>query len=219
MPDVPRRPLLIGIAGGSGSGKTRFGSDLQRSFPKDTIEIFSLDNYYRPQEEQPRDFEGNPNFDTPESFYTERLFQDLREIKEGKELRVPKYEFNINRGSEPNYITVRPLSIILVEGIFTFYFEEVVDLLELKIFIQAPLWLMMKRRIERDEHERGYGDMKETLMRFERHVAPAFNQYILPLREKSDIIIPNHESYDNALALLKVYVQAMIEKNAVRSGG
>ncbi|MEM9325257.1 MAG: uridine kinase [Bacteroidota bacterium] len=204
------QPLLIGIAGGSGSGKTRFGSDLQKSFPVGTVEIFSLDNYYRPQEEQPKDFEGEPNFDTPESFYQQRLFEDLRSIKLGNELQVPKYQFNIDRGADPVYITVRPTPIVLVEGIFTFYFQEVVDLLELKIFIQAPLWLMMKRRIERDEMERGYGDMKQTLMRFERHVAPAFNQYILPCREKSDIIIPNHESYDNALSLLRTYLSARL---------
>ncbi len=211
MPDPMRSPLLIGIAGGSGSGKTRFGSDLQRSFPEGTVEIFSLDNYYRPQEEQPRDYDGQPNFDTPESFYRDRLLSDLQQISEGKELRVPKYQFNIDRGGTPSYITVRPLPVVLVEGIFTFYFQEVVDLLELKVFIQAPLWLMMKRRIERDESERGYGDMKETLMRFERHVAPAFNQYILPLREKADIIIPNHESYDNALSLLRTYLEARID--------
>lgn len=203
-------PLIIGIAGGSGSGKTRFASKLQAELSPERLEIFSLDNYYRPKEEQPLDHEGNENFDTPQSFYIDRIRDDLQRVKSGQDIQVPKYNFNIDRGGDQKKITVNAAPVVVVEGIFTFFFPEVRELLDYKIFVDAPQWLMLKRRIERDELERGYGDLKETLHRYENHVAPAFDKYILPLASKADLIIPNHDNFDTALELLTDFLKSKI---------
>ncbi len=204
------KPFILGIAGGSGSGKTRFANQLKERFSEETVEIFSLDNYYKPIENQPLDEFGDANFDRPESFYREKLLADLKLLKEGKDLQVPKYEFNINRGAEQKYIHVKAARIVVVEGLFTFYFDEIVPLIDLKLFVEAPVWLMMKRRIERDEFERGYGDLKATMDRYERHVIPAFNEFVLPCKNDSDLVIPNHRDFSIALSVLTNHLKSVI---------
>ena len=205
-----KKPSIVGISGGSGSGKTRFAAKLKESFDEAEVEIFSLDNYYLPIEKQPTDEFGEANFDLPQSFNREKLRQDLMLLKSGKDLIIPQYDFNVNRGGEPTMITVKACPIIIVEGLFTFYFEELNPILDLKLFVEAPIWLMMKRRIERDEFERGYGDLKATLDRYERHVIPAFNEFVLPCKEGCDIVIPNHTDFKNGLSVVTNHLKSLL---------
>lgn len=205
-----QQPLIVGISGGSGSGKTRFAANLKASFDEGQVEIFTLDNYYLPIEQQPVDELGEANFDMPQSFDRKKLQEDLLQLKAGKDLLIPQYDFNINRGGQPKMITVKACPIIIVEGLFTFYFEELSPAIDLKLFVEAPIWLMMKRRIERDEFERGYGDLKATLDRYERHVIPAFNEFVLPTREDADIIIPNHSNFEKGLSVVTNHLKSLL---------
>lgn len=204
------QPFIIGVSGGSGSGKSLFCSHLKERFPTESIDVFALDNYYLPYEQQPRDDKGEANFDTPQSFNLEQLKRDLATIRSGENVQVEKYEYNIDRGAEKPMVTVRAAPIILFEGIFSCYFEELSDLLDLKVYVDAPLWLMLKRRIQRDEVERGYGNLEETLERYQDHVAPAFERYIAPLRYQADMVIPNFNHFDRALDVLASFLKHKI---------
>jgi len=204
------KPFIVGIAGGSGSGKTRFANQLKDKFDSKNVEVFSLDNYYRPLAEQPVDEFGDANFDRPESFFRDKLKEDLQSLRSGQDLTIPKYEFNINRDGEPKFITVKANAIIIVEGLFTLYFEEIAPLIDLKLFVDAPIWLMMKRRIERDEVERGYGDLQATMNRYERHVIPAFKEFVQPCKDDSDLIIPNHNDFSNGLSVITSHLKSLL---------
>ncbi len=207
------QPFIIGVSGGSGSGKTLFCSHLKERFPSTSIDIFALDNYYLPIEKQPKDASGEANFDTPHSFDLVQLKKDLTRIRSGESIEVPKYEYNIERGAEKPMVKVQAAPIILFEGIFSCYFDELSELIDLKVYVDAPLWLMLKRRIERDEVERGYGNLEETLERYQNHVAPAFERYIEPLRYKADMVIPNINHFDRGLNVIEAFLKHQVGEN------
>ena len=198
-------PLIIGIAGGSGSGKTRFINELKESFLQGEVTVLSFDNYYKPIHEQPLDENGIENFDLPESLDDKKFFDDLISLKSGKQVSITTYTFN-KPDAIPEEIHLSPANILVVEGIFTFYFEDINKLLDLRIFIEAPDYLMLSRRIIRDGKERGY-DVEDVMYRFQNHVVPAYNQFIGPLKSKSDLIIPNHTEYTSALDVINKYIK------------
>lgn len=198
-------PLVIGISGGSGSGKTLFLKQLMKDFKTEEVSLLSLDNYYKPQNEQPKDPKGIENFDLPESLDRARFFQDLQKLKSGQNISIEEYTFN-NDTKTPETIHIKSGPIIVVEGIFTFYYKEVDELLDFKIFIEAPDYLMLTRRITRDAEERGY-DLGDVLYRFQHHVTPAFKKYIEPLKFDADIIIPNHNGFSVALDVVTTYLR------------
>ena len=167
------------------------------AFSPEEVSLLSLDNYYKPRTEQPRDAKGIENFDLPESLDRTRFFEDLQKLKQGSDISIREYTFN-NDQVIPGIIEVKSTPIIVVEGIFTFYFKEINDLLDFKIFIEAPDYLMLTRRITRDAEERGY-DLNDVLYRFQHHVTPSFKKYIEPLKYDSDVIIPNHNGFAMAL--------------------
>jgi uridine kinase len=202
--------LVIGITGGSGSGKTHFLKKLLESFPEETMTLFSMDNYYKPIEKQTLDENGIENFDIPEALDRERIYRDLLRLKEGETLVIDEYNFN-HFDKVPDKITIKPSPIIIVEGIFTFYYQEICKLLDLKVFIDTPDYLMLKRRITRDAQERGY-DLDDVLYRFEYHVTPAYRKYIKPLKYEADLIVPNHTNFDSALKVISSYMREYTQK-------
>ena len=197
-----KKPKIIGITGGSGSGKTHFIERLVEQMP--SVAVHSMDNYYIDRKLQAKDQEGVENFDTLASIDSERFAEDLRKLKQGKSLRLQEYNYN-NPNAEKRTITIPSSEIIVVEGIFTLYLEEIRELLDLKIYIEAPDFLMLKRRIIRDAEERGY-DLNDVLYRFEHHVTPAFKSFIEPSRKWADLIIPNHQSLDKALEVIIAFL-------------
>jgi len=204
------KPLIIGITGGSGSGKTLFLKQLMEKFEEGEISLLSLDNYYKPRTEQPLDERGVENFDLPESLDRERFSNDLRKLKQGKDIIIQEYTFN-NDEKKPQTIHIKATPIIVVEGIFTFYYEEILDLLDLKIYIEAPDYLMLTRRITRDAEERGY-DLSDVLYRFQHHVTPAFKKYIEPLKHEADVLIPNHNGFSVGLEVIVSYLRQKVNQ-------
>ena len=203
-------PLVVGISGGSGSGKTLFLRNLMEAFSDEQVSLLSLDNYYKPRNEQPKDPKGVENFDLPESLDRERFLQDLMKLKSGSDITIQEYTFN-NENREPQTIHIRSTSILVVEGIFTFYFKEIRELLDLKLFIEAPDYLMLTRRIKRDAEERGY-DLNDVLYRFQHHVTPSFKKFIEPLRNDADLVVPNHQGFPVALDVIIAYLQSRISQ-------
>lgn len=205
-------PYIVGITGGSASGKTLLLNELKKSFNEDELCIVSQDNYYRPREEQPVDKKGVQNFDKPESIDQKAFAEDVAKLKSGEIVTRKEYTFN-NPNVEAKILTFKPSSIIVVEGIFVFYLKEVMSQLDLKVFVDAKDFLMLKRRILRDAKERGY-DLDDVLYRFDKHVMPTFKKYIKPFKQDADIIIPNNnDSLKNGLGVLTGYLKSKIHNH------
>ena len=204
------KPYIIGITGGSGSGKTLFINKIIENFSNEELSLVSQDNYYRPRDKQPIDEKGVQNFDKPESIDIAQFTHDLKKLIDGAIIRIKEYTFN-NPELDPKIIEFQPAPVIILEGIFIFYVEEISELIDLKIFIDAPEHIMLKRRIIRDQTERGY-DLDDVLYRYEYHVMPAFNQYILPYKDFSDIIVNNHKNFDESVRVIRSHISSVLKK-------
>jgi uridine kinase len=203
-----KAPFFIGITGGSASGKTEFLKRLIGSFSNEQICLISQDNYYKSIEQQPKDHNGIANFDTPNSIDFDQFAADLRELYEGKTVKKLEYTFN-NPLITPKELVFFPAPIVVVEGIFVFYESKLSHLFDLKVFIDAKEHIKLKRRILRDRLERGY-DLEDVLYRYEHHVAPTYERYILPLKEEADIIVPNNVGFDKALSVIVAFLKTKI---------
>lgn len=203
-----KSPYIVGITGGSGSGKTRFLNGLLSRFDKTEVCLISQDNYYRKRSEQPVDEKGIKNFDLPESIDFDEYKKDIIALYNGEQVTRDEYTFN-NPDSMPKKILLNPAPVIVVEGIFVFYYKEIADLLDLKVFIDAKDYIKFKRRIIRDDKERGY-DLDDVLYRYEHHVMPTYETYIKPYKSSADLIIPNHTDFKEALDVLSTFLHSKI---------
>ena len=198
------KPIIVGITGGSGSGKTLFMHELMSRLPK--ASLLSMDNYYIDITKQPRDSSGVENFDKLESIDHDRFANDLKKLIKGETLKLKEYTFN-NEKSTARTFMIEPASVVLVEGIFVLYVDKIRELIDLKLYIEAPDYLMMKRRIIRDAKERGY-DLDDVLYRYEYHVTPAYKKYIEPSKHWADLIIPNHDNFETALNVITTFLKS-----------
>ena len=200
----PSRPFIIGVSGGSGSGKTSFIRDLKALIPPKKLSVVSLDDYYRPLSQQKKDTHGVSNFDLPESFDSAKFMIDLRRLSKGEALEITEYTFN-NRDKKGETIIILPAPVIIVEGLFSLCFLEDTDLLDMKVFIHAHPVHKVVRRVKRDRIERNY-PLEDVLYRYVHHVNPSFDKYIGRFRESADIVINNNESYEMGLELMKTFI-------------
>lgn len=204
------KPYIIGITGGSGSGKTTFIKALRNSFSNEDLCILSQDDYYRPRNEQYTDPKGVKNFDLPTSIDADAFEADLIKLVNGQTVTIKEYTFN-NEKATPKTLTFLPAPVIVVEGIFVFHFEPIKELLNLKIFLHAKENLKVIRRIKRDRVERNY-PIEDVLYRYENHVMPTFERYIQPYREDADLIVNNNSGFVNGLEVIKGYIEARLKK-------
>lgn len=203
------KPLIIGITGGSGSGKTTFIRRLQGRFSATEMCVISQDDYYRPREEQKLDQKGIRNFDLPESINSTAFARDIEKLMNGQVIQRKEYTFN-NASAEPRMLTFHPAPILLVEGIFVFHFEEIRELLDVRVFLHAKENLKVIRRIRRDRAERNY-PLEDVLYRYEHHVLPTFEQYIKPYMEDADVVINNNSQFDRGLEMLAGYLRNFLQ--------
>ncbi|WP_255647395.1 uridine kinase family protein [Fulvivirga sedimenti] len=206
------KPYLIGITGGSASGKTTFLSELMATF-EDDICLISQDNYYISRDLQEKDESGVINFDRPESIDRKSFHNDVLRIKQGLVVEKEEYTFN-NPLVVPKMLTFQPAPIVVIEGLFVLYFEEIKELLDLKLFVETESHVALKRRIIRDKEERGY-DLDDVLYRFEKHVMPAYERYLRPTRHEADLIIPNNLHYKNALTVLRGFIETKLSQQRI----
>lgn len=205
-----KKPFIVGITGGSASGKTLFLERLLSSFEPEEVCLISQDNYYKPRHQQPIDAQGVYNFDTPNSIDFEQYAADIRKILNGETVHREEYTFN-NAAKNPKMLTFSSAPVVVVEGIFVLYYPELTDLLDLKIFIDAKDHIKLKRRIIRDKVERGY-DLDDVLYRYEMHVMPTYEKYIAPFKNEADLIVPNNSNFDMALDVVRTFLRAKSSK-------
>jgi uridine kinase len=202
------RPYLIGITGGSGSGKTTFIHQIRNAFSDNELCIVSQDDYYQPREMQMEDPNGIPNFDLPASINREEFHRDVLLLLAGKVVKRTEYTFN-NPQAKPRELIFRPAPVVILEGIFVFHFEEIRRLLDLRVFLHAKENLKVIRRIRRDRVERNY-PLDDVLYRYQHHVSPAFERYIRPYQDEADIVINNNSHFEAALEVIKGFLQVRI---------
>ncbi len=197
--------LIIGISGGSGSGKTSFIRDIKNHFPNGEITLLSQDEYYHPREEQFIDKNGIKNFDLPTSIDLGAFVDDIKKLKSGKVVERREYTFN-NENVTPKMLRFEPAKILIVEGLFIFHQEAIRNLLDFKIMIYASSAITVIRRIHRDRIERNY-PLEDVLYRYEHHVLPAYEKYIEPYIDDADIVINNNKNYKKALEMFVNYLK------------
>ena len=195
-----QHPYLVGITGGSASGKTTFLNRLLAAFPEDQVCLVSQDNYYHPRDQQVLDDQGVHNFDLPASIDAAAYAADVLALSQGREVRRQEYTFN-NAAATPKQLVFRPAPIVVVEGIFVLHFAEIAKLLDLKVYIDAQEHVKLHRRIVRDRDERGY-DLADVLYRYTHHVAPTYEKFIAPYKHEADVVIPNNQHFEKGLEVL-----------------
>ncbi len=204
-----RKPFTIGVTGGSGSGKTYFLKSLSSRFAAEEICLISQDHYYKPFDQQVIDSQGIQNFDLPGALDRDEFLADVLKIKNREAVYKNEYTFN-NPKADPKVLEFKPASILIVEGLFVQYFEEIEKELDLKIFIEAKDHVKLSRRIRRDNEERGY-DLNDVLYRYENHVMPIYETLIKPLQHRADLVIPNNSHFDRAMEVIVTFIKAKLK--------
>lgn len=194
------KPFIIGITGGSGSGKTTFINHIRKMFSEEELCIISQDDYYRSRQEQETDDKGVHNFDLPKSIDKKAFHADVEKLIRGEIVERVEYVFN-NKEATPSVKTFKPAPIVIVEGLFVFHYKKVRRLLDLKVFFYAADHLKVIRRILRDQVERGY-PIDDVLYRYEHHVMPSYQKYIQPYMQEADLIINNNTDFNMGLDVL-----------------
>ena len=202
---------IIGVAGGSASGKTSFLRDLKNLLPEGSLSIISQDNYYFPKEMQYVDENGEINFDLPTSIDREQFHQDLVNLSKGQSITKKEYTFN-NKSKEPALITIDPAPIIILEGLFIFYFKEIREMLDLRVFLDVREDIKLSRRIKRDAKERGYSE-EVVRYQWDNHVIPSYKAYLRPFRDDANIIITNNFTYDKGLRVFADHLNMVLRKD------
>ncbi|MFT7121432.1 MAG: uridine kinase [Neolewinella sp.] len=203
-----QKPFLIGITGGSGSGKTTFIRQLREGLGPDKVCYLSMDDYYVPREDQKMDANGVYNFDRPKSINEEEFTRDLKRLCKGKVVKRKEYVFN-NEQAEPKTLIFKPAPVIIVEGLFVFHYKIVRTMLDLRIFLHAKDNLKVVRRIKRDRVERNY-PLDDVLYRYEHHVLPSYEKYVGPYKEKADIIVNNNTDFNMGLKVVRAFVETIV---------
>jgi uridine kinase len=196
-----RGPYLVGVAGGSGSGKTSLVRALQAALPEGMSCTVSQDDYYLPKEQQAVDANGRVNFDLPTAVDLGGLERDLRTLLAGDSIFRREYTFN-TEGKEARLIELKPAPVVLVEGLFVLHHQPVRDLFELRVFIDASEASQLERRLKRDARERGYGEA-DVRYQWENHVLPAYRNYLLPYRHLCDLHVVNELGFERAVRVLR----------------
>ena len=181
--------LIIGIAGGTGSGKTTVVNQIVKQLPTDEVCVISQDSYYKATDNLSYIERTKINFDHPRAIDFELLIKHLKELKKGKAINQPVYSF-VTHNRTKDTVKTHPRKVVIVEGILIFNNEELRDLFDIKIFVHAETDERLIRRMRRDISERGR-DIDEVLNRYQTTLKPMHQQFIEPTKNFADMIIPN----------------------------
>lgn len=200
---------VIGVAGGSASGKTTIVNNL-KDFFKNDIELISHDCYYKAHYDMPFEEREKLNYDHPNSFDTDLLISDLMKLKRGEVAHRPVYSYNIHNRTEET-VPLYPKKVIIVEGILILENEQLRDLMDTKIYVDTDADERLMRRILRDIKERGRS-IDSVIEQYSKTVKPMHEQFIEPFKKYADIIIPRGGENLTALNILKEHLNIVLNQ-------
>ncbi|TDM23622.1 uridine kinase [Macrococcoides canis] len=203
------KTTIIGIAGGSGSGKTSVTSKILKNLEGYSVALIEQDYYYKNQDHLTFEERLKTNYDHPFAFDNELLIQNLKDLRNGKTVEVPTYDYS-NHTRSKKTITFEPKDVIIVEGIFALENTELRDLMDVKIYVDTDADLRILRRIVRDIKERGR-TMESVIDQYLTVVRPMHNQFIEPTKKYADIIIPEGGSNSVAIDIMTTKIQSLIQ--------
>lgn len=196
--------LIIGIAGGTGSGKTTVVKQIVEQLPFNEVTVISQDSYYKATDDLSYEERTQINFDHPKAIDFKLLREHLEQLKQGQSIEQPVYSF-VDHNRTKETVTTKPTNVIIVEGILILSKRKMRELLDIKIFVHADSDERLIRRLKRDIVERGR-DMNEVLMRYQDTLKPMHEQFIEPMKEYADIIIPNNKYNTVAVDIVKTII-------------
>ena len=199
--------MIIGIAGGTGSGKTTLTRRLKERFGGH-VSVLYHDNYYKQHDDMPFEERCKLNYDHPDAFDTDRMIRDIRALRWGETIHCPTYDYTAhNRSAET--VEVRPTKVILIEGILIFENKELRDLMDIKVYVDTDADIRLARRILRDVCERGR-TMQSVISQYTTTVKPMHEEFVEPSKKYADVIIPEGGFNSVAVIMLIRSIQSQI---------
>lgn len=196
--------LIIGIAGGTGSGKTTVVKKIVETLPANTVAVIPQDSYYNAQWDVPEELRKKTNFDHPDAFEWPLLAHQIEEFRKGNAIEQPTYSY-ITCTRQQETVHVEPHDVIIVEGIMALYDKKLRDLMDLKIFVDAEPDERLLRVIERDIAERGH-PLEMLIDKYRNVLKPMHDEFIEPTKQYADIIIPNGGENARAVSMMQMYI-------------
>lgn len=202
--------IIIGIAGGTGSGKTTVVRKIVESLPKGSVAVIPQDSYYNDQSDMPLEERKKTNFDHPDAFDWTLFGQQIAELRHGRAIEQPTYSYLVCTRL-PETIHVEPKEVIIVEGIMSLYDKGLRDLMDLKVFVETSPDERLLRVITRDTVERGH-PLEMLIDKYRNVLKPMHDQFIEPTKQFADIIVPNGGTNQKAIDILTTYIEKMLER-------
>lgn len=202
--------IIIGIAGGTGSGKTTVVRKIVESLPEGSVAVIPQDSYYNDQSHLPLEVRKKTNFDHPDAFEWPLLAHQIEELKQGRAIEQPTYSYLICTRLQET-VHVEPHEVIIVEGIMALYDAELRNQMDLKIFVDAEPDERLLRVITRDMAERGH-PLDMLVDKYRNVLKPMHDQFIEPTKQYADIIIPNGGDNARAINMLQMYVKSALKE-------
>ena len=202
--------LIIGIAGGTGSGKTTVGRKIMERLPEGEVGVISQDSYYKDSSHLPMEVRQQINFDEPAAFDWDLLLEHLKMLKEGKPVEMPTYSY-LTCSRQKDTIPMQPHDVVLIEGILVLSDERLRDMMNIKVFVDAEADDRLIRVISRDCIERGRTPQM-VIDRYEKVLKPMHNMHIEPAKKYANIIIPQGGHNEVAVDLLTEFIKSQLIK-------
>lgn len=203
-----RKICVLGVAGGSASGKTTIIKRLNEYFGSD-IAVISHDNYYKAHDDMPFEERCRLNYDHPDAFESERMAEDVRKLIKGYCIEMPTYDYCMHTRSSQT-VTVEPKRVIILEGILVLENRELRDLMDVKIYVDTDADERLMRRIKRDMLERGRS-IESIIMQYSETVKPMHEEFVEPSKKYADVIIPRGGENAPGLEMLTTYLTKMLK--------
>ncbi|CAC5423827.1 udk [Mytilus coruscus] len=211
-----KEPFVIGVCGGSASGKTTVARKIIEALDVPWVSLLSLDSFYKVLNEEMHETANRNeyNFDHPDAFDFDLLIDTLRRLKDGKSVEVPIYNF-ITHSRDQNTRTIYGANVVIFEGIMSFVNKELLDLMDMKIFVDTDSDVRLARRLKRDIAERGR-ELEGVLKQYNTFVKPAFDHWISPTMSCADIIVPRGGENIVAIQLVVLHVHGQLQKRGFK---
>lgn len=203
-----RPPFIVAVSGGSASGKSSFVRALKEHFSQEELCLLTTDNYYLPLDQAPVDDNGVQNFDIPESIDHALFLDHVARLKAGQSVQKLEYTFN-KPGWVPQMLQFNPTPIIILEGIFSLHFQEIREITDLKLYIDADPAARFDRRIARDGAERGL-DLDDVEYRWRNHIMPVFQANHDEYKRVSDLIIVNNFNFNKGVEMVVAFLRSKL---------